>query len=60
MWYLISDYCDYSIFIISIPNIPAGHDVLKSLLRQNDVATLFWRNNDFIIASCARWDCFAM
>ena len=26
-----------------------------SLLRQNDVATSFWRNNSVIIASCADW-----
>ena len=28
---------------------------ITSLLRQNDVATSFWRNNDAIIASCVRW-----
>ena len=33
------------------------HDVMiTSLLRQNDVATSFWRNNDVIITSCVRWD----
>ena len=32
------------------------HDVMvTSLLRQDDVATSFWRNNDVIIASCVRW-----
>ena len=35
-----------------------AHDVITSLSRQNDVATLFWRNNDVIIAPCARWDGF--
>ena len=25
------------------------------LLRQNDVAASFWRNNNVIITSCARW-----
>ena len=35
---------------------PAVNDAITmSLLRQNDVATSFWRNNDVIIASCARW-----
>ena len=33
------------------------HDAIKtSLLRQNDVATSFWCNNDVIITSCVRWD----
>ena len=30
--------------------------IIASLLRQNDVATSFWRNNDVIIARCVRWD----
>ena len=34
----------------------AHNTITTSLLRQNDVATLFWRNNDVIIASCVRWD----
>ena len=29
--------------------------IITSLLRQNDVATSFWRNNDVIIASRVRW-----
>ena len=33
------------------------HDVIiTSLLRQNDVTTSFWRNNDVIIMSCIRWE----
>ena len=33
-----------------------AHDAITtSSSRQNDVATSFWRNNDFIIASYARW-----
>ena len=33
------------------------HDeITTSLLRQNDVATPFWRNNDVIITPCVRWD----
>ena len=32
------------------------HDaIITPLLRQNDVATSFWRNNNVVIASCARW-----
>ena len=32
------------------------HDAVKtSLLRENDVAMPFWRNNDTIIASCTHW-----
>ena len=30
--------------------------IMTSLLRQNDVATSFWRNNDVIIVSRVRWD----
>ena len=33
----------------------ARNTIITSSLRQNDVATSFWRNNDFIIASCVRW-----
>ena len=34
------------------------HDVIiTSLLRQNDAATSFSRNYDFIIMSCVSWDC---
>ena len=33
------------------------HDaMITSLLRQNDVATSFWRNNDVIITSCVHWN----
>ena len=33
-----------------------AHDVIiTSLLRQNDVATSFWRNNDVIITFSVRW-----
>ena len=33
-----------------------SHDlIITSLLRQNDVATSFWRNNDVIFTSCVRW-----
>ena len=33
------------------------HDAkITALLRQNDVAASFWRNNDVIIASCVHWD----
>ena len=31
-------------------------DAIMSLLRQNDVTTSFWRNNDVVIASGARWE----
>ena len=29
--------------------------IITSLLRQNDIATSFWRYNDVIITSCVRW-----
>ena len=33
-----------------------AHDaIITPLLRQNDVATSFWRNDDLAIASCAYW-----
>ena len=33
-----------------------AHDArITSLLRQNDVPTSYWRQNDVIITSCARW-----
>ena len=36
-----------------------GHDaMLTPLLRQNDVAMSFWRNNDVIIMSCVCWERF--
>ena len=39
--------------------IPAALDAITtSLLRENDVATSFWLNDDVIIASCARWDAY--
>ena len=35
------------------------HDVIiTSLLRQNDVATSFWSDNDVIFTSCDRWGVF--
>ena len=34
----------------------AYDEITSSLLRQNDGATSFWRNNYVVIASCARWD----
>ena len=35
------------------------HDeLITSLLRQNDVATSFWRNHDVIITSCARGESY--
>ena len=30
--------------------------IITSLLRQNDVATSFWRNNDVIATLCVHWD----
>ena len=31
--------------------------IITSLLRQNEIATSFWRNNGLIITSCAHWEC---
>ena len=47
-----------SIDIVCTENVfpQRAHDaIMISLLPQNDVATSFWRNNDVVIASCARW-----
>ena len=33
----------------------AYNTISTSVKRQNDVATSYWRNDDVIIASCARW-----
>ena len=33
-----------------------AHDAITSFSRRHDTKTSFWRNNGFIIASCARWD----
>ena len=30
--------------------------IITPLLRRNDVATSFWRNNDVIVTSCVRWE----
>ena len=36
--------------------VPRTHDVIiTSFLRQNDVVTSFWCDNDVIITSCVRW-----
>ena len=40
-------------------SLPSGHRddaMITSLSHQDDVTTLFWRNNDAIIASCVRWE----
>ena len=31
------------------------HNVIMTSLRQNDITTSFWRNNDFAITSSVRW-----
>ena len=42
--------------VIAYTCAPGAHDIIiTSLLRQNDVATSFWRNNDVIITSSVRW-----
>ena len=41
---------------LGVPISQRTHDTMITLLlRQNDVATPFWRNNDVIITSHARW-----
>ena len=60
---------DWIFKIASIPQGPMGHNTdqatiaqrrhdvkLTSSLRQNDVATSFWRIDDVIFASCDRWE----
>ena len=50
-------YRDAFAYFIILQHWHLTHDALTiSLLRQNDDATSFWRNDDVIIASCAGWD----
>ena len=42
--------------IMYMPTQRAHDTMITSLLRQNDVATSIWRNNDVIIVSCVRWE----
>ena len=52
--YLLVKYFDIS----KLRHVPVAHDVITLLLRQQDVATWFWRNNDVMVGSCVRWDVF--
>ena len=38
-----------------LPDGHTGDAIITSLLRQNDVAKSFWRNNNVVIASCVRY-----
>ena len=59
-WFISAVFCLFHVTYRQLENRKrawAAHDVtITSLLRQNDVATSFWRNNDVIITSCVRWD----
>ena len=37
-------------------NCNYANSIIRSLLRQNDVATSFGRHNDVIFASCVGWE----
>ena len=37
-----------------VPSYRTHDEMITSLLHQNDIGTLFWRNNDVIITSCLR------
>ena len=52
----IRHFICFAATVIFIPASQRTHDaMITSLLRQNDVATSFWRNNDVIIAPGALW-----
>ena len=52
----LSIVCVSKVLSIDTPYLASVHDTITtSILRQNDVATSFWRNKDVIIAVCVRW-----
>ena len=52
------DYFGENDRVIKVYRFQWTHDVtIMSLLRQNDVAASFWRNNDVIITVCVHWGC---
>ena len=54
MWYM--SISSWSYFKLG-PTAQRAHDAITtSPLRQNDIATSFWRNYDVIIASWVRWN----
>ena len=53
--YPLSKYAYQVLSASSHRDSPDMWRIITSLLRQNDVATSFWRNNDVIITSCVRW-----
>ena len=57
-WPLTGSFdCKYHPWVPQSPPSHWTHGVMITLLlRWNDVAMLFWRNNDVIIACCVRWD----
>ena len=54
---IVQRSCCFRIWVVvSKLRFRPKHDAIKtSLLRQNDVATSFWRSNDIIIAPRIRW-----
>ena len=50
-----SNFC-IRIFSSKITSQLVRGAIITSLLRQNDVATPFWRNNHVIITACVNWD----
>ena len=60
-WQRLTDECSSEQVFIGYSNVTTQriHGVIiTSLLRQNDVARSFWRNDDVIITSCVRCDKF--
>ena len=54
--FLCNIISSHDVLIKVLTHSQRTHDVIiMSLLRQNDVATSFWRNNDVIITSRVRW-----
>ena len=56
-WYcngIVDMAYQWSDWDLMLDSKPSGHT--RSLLRQNDVATLFGHNNDVVIESCVLWE----
>ena len=69
IWYSILQTISFlsivtNVSIIVVPGVeyqthPGGTNmtlIITSLLSQNEVTTLFWRNDDVDVTSCVRWD----
>ena len=56
--YVCRDVFNFRVIFVKLLTHRIHDAIIASLLRQNDVATSFWRNNDVIVASRVRWVMF--